>query len=115
MNAPLSPDQMAAHTIDQLGHIKEVVTDLHASALTQEAVRHAMADGLFDAINRPEFWPTLSSGLQRHARDEAGGWLLGSLKTALSRVLLFTVIGLLVYLVGGWTALVSFFKSGTHP
>jgi hypothetical protein len=103
------------HVIDQLGDIKELATQIADSALTRDDVRHAIAEGLLLAIKHDEFWPTLTSGMQRHAQAEAGGWLFGSLKAAISKVALFLMLGLLVYLVGGWSGLVAFFKSGAHP
>jgi len=78
--------------------------------MTPEAVRAAVAQGLLDAIQHDEFWPALSSGMQRHVTTQAGGWLLGSVKAALSKLMLFLVLGLMVYLIGGWAGLVALFK-----
>jgi hypothetical protein len=110
----VSPDAERNHVIDQLGEIKELATGIADKTLTRDDVRHAIAEGLLLAIKHDEFWPTLTAGMQRHAQAEAGGWLFGSLKAALSKAALFLVLGLLVYLVGGWSGLVAFFKSGAN-
>lgn len=102
------------HVIDQLGDIKEMVEDVRASALTKDEVRDAVAAGFISAIGSDQFWSTLSDGMQRHATTQAGGWLLGSLKAALSRLFLFLVLGLLVYMVGGWSGLVALFKGSAN-
>lgn len=110
----MSTDPDRSHIIDQLGDIKELATDIAGRTLTRDDVRDAIAEGLLRAIRHDEFWPALTTGMQRHAQAEAGGWLFGSLRAAMSKALLFMVLGLLVYLVGGWSGLVAFFKSGAH-
>ena len=107
----MSAEELQVHLVDQVGDIKEMVEDVRAGALTQHHVRDAMAEGLMAAISREDFWPTLGAGMQKHAAAQAGGWLLGGLKAALRKLFLFVVLGLLLYLVGGWSALVALFKS----
>jgi hypothetical protein len=102
------------HIVDQLGDIKELATDIADRTLTRDDVRDAIAEGLLRAIRHDEFWPALTTGMQRHAQAEAGGWLFGSLKAAMSKAAMFLLLGLLLYLVGGWSALVAFFKSGAN-
>jgi len=111
----VSPEQNQAHVVDQLGEIKELANDIKAMTLTSEDVRDAIAEGVLRAIRHDEFWPALTSGMQRHAQAEAGGWLFGWVKAAVSKVFLFLVLGLMVYMVGGWSGLVAFFKSGANP
>lgn len=108
---PMSAEELQAHLVDQVGDVKELVEDVRAGALTPRDVRDAMAEGLMAAISREDFWPTLGAGMQKHAAAQAGGWLLGGIKAALRRLFLFLVLGLLLYLVGGWSALVALFKS----
>jgi hypothetical protein len=45
---------------------------------------------------------------QRKARDRAGSILLGALWWAAMRLSMFVVLGLLIYSVGGWGALMHF-------
>ena len=43
---------------------------------------------------------------------QLGGWLFGGIGAALSKAAWMVIIGLAIYLVGGWSALASFVKSG---
>lgn len=64
-------------------------------------------------VSDPAFWAAAGEALQRQARDQAGGFVLGGLK-ALARKLgwLLLIVGG-VYLVGGWSALAALWKSAT--
>jgi outer membrane protein TolC len=110
----MNQHELQAHLVDQIGDIKEMVEDMRTSALTQREVRDAMAEGLMAAISREDFWPTLGAGMQAQATKQAGGWLVSGIKAALSKVFLFLLLGMLVYLVGGWSGLVALFKAGGH-
>lgn len=83
--------------------------------LTTDNLSAAVAKGLREAISDPEFWRSASIALQQQAKAEAGGWLLGGLKLFLSRVMWILVIGLGVYMLGGWSALVALVKATAHP
>lgn len=115
MNAPehnkTEHEQWQAFVIDQLGDIKEQVNTMSEAALTAADVRRAVADGFMDAISSDAFWPAITNGMQRQAHQRAGGWLFGGLRELFSKLAWLFVIGLGIYLVGGWTALVAFFKS----
>jgi len=111
----VTPEQNHAHIVDQLGDIKELASQIAEHTLTREDMSRAVSDGLLRAMRDPQFWPALTSGMQGYAQNEAGGWLFGSLKAALSKVFLFFVLGLLIYMVGGWSGLVAFFKGGAGP
>ena len=75
-------------------------------------MRDAVSEGIRDAVSDPELWAAAIVAIQKHAKAEAGGWLFGGVRMALSKLAWFAVIGLAVYLLGGWSALVAFFKSG---
>lgn len=79
-------------------------------------MRAAVAEGIRDAVSDPQLWAAAIVAIQQHAKAEAGGWLFGGIRAALSRLAWVLVIGLSVYLLGGWSALVAFFKAGisTH-
>lgn len=81
------------------------------SELMRELVADATADGIKRAVSDPAMWAAASEGMRMHAANEAGGWLLSGMKAALSRVAWIAVIGLAVYMVGGWSALVALFKT----
>jgi hypothetical protein len=51
--------------------------------------------------------------VQTHAQQEAGGWLFGGVKAAFSKLAWVVVLGTGIYLLGGWTGLVAFLKSGS--
>lgn len=79
--------------------------------LTTENLSAAVSQGLRDAISDPAFWKAASEAMQQHAKSEAGGWLIGSIRAVISKAVLFLLAGLLVYSVGGWSALVALFKA----
>jgi hypothetical protein len=81
--------------------------------VTKNELRDAVADGFRDAISDPAFWDAAMTAIQSRAQQEAGGWLLGGVKKFLQKVAWILVIGLGVYLVGGWAALVAFFKANS--
>lgn len=111
----MTPEQNHSHVVDQLGDIKELATDIAAKTLTRDDMSQAVSDGVLRAMRDPQFWPAFTSGMHGYASAEAGGWLFGSIKAAVSKIFLFMLLGLLVYMVGGWSGLVAFFKSGAHP
>jgi|LakMenEpi03Aug12_release.lakeMendotaPanAssembly.Ray.scaffolds.fasta_scaffold3050800_1 hypothetical protein len=74
-------------------------------------VRKAVSEGLRDAWSDPEFWAAAVTAIQSRAQTHAGGWLFGGIRTVVSRAAWLTVIGLGVYLLGGWGALVALFKA----
>jgi hypothetical protein len=86
------------------------------SEMMRELVAEATADGIKRAVSDPALWAAASEGMRMHAANEAGGWLLSGVKAMLSRVMWVALIGLAVYMVGGWTALAALFKSsgGSH-
>lgn len=104
-----------AHVIDRLGDLTERLDTLTESMPSAEQLRHAVAGGVKEALEDPEIWSAAMKGMSRAAQQEAGGWLFSGIRTALSRMAWLLVLGMLVYQVGGWTALTSFFKSGAHP
>ena len=91
--------------------ISDNVTALHADKLTAEDLSHAVAAGLKQAISDPQFWDSAVYAMQGRAKEQAGGWLLGGLRAMLSKLAWIAVIGLSVYLLGGWQAVVAVFKA----
>jgi len=78
-------------------------------------VRDAVADGIRAAVSDPALWGEALSAMQAHAQQQAGGWLFGWLRMLASKALLFVVVGLGVYALGGWSALAAFFKTTAPP
>ncbi len=81
----------------------------------REVVRDAVAEGIRVAVSDPKLWADALRAMQTHAQTEAGGWMFGWLKAIASKALLFTVVGLGVYAIGGWSALAALFKTTTPP
>lgn len=94
---------------------QDMITDTRGEALTPAAVEDAVARGIHRAVSDPEMWAAAAQAMQNKAKAEAGGWLLGGLRAAASKTAWFLVIGLGIYLVGGWSALVAAFKHGSAP
>lgn len=70
----------------------------------------ALEAALLRAASDSRVWAAAGSALQRHARDQAGGWLLGGLRALGTKLGWLLVIVGGVYLLGGWSALVALFK-----
>lgn len=83
------------------------------SDLTEDKLREAVAQGIREAVSDPELWAQMLKAVQAHAQQEAGGWLFGGIKAALSKIAWVVVLGTGIYLLGGWTGLVAFLKSGS--
>ncbi len=84
------------------------------SGITEDQLRDAVAQGIREAVSDPELWTQMLKAVQAHAQQEAGGWLFGGIKAALSKATWLLVIGTGIYMLGGWTGLVAFIKSGSH-
>ena len=83
------------------------------SGLTEDQLREAVAQGIREAVSDPELWTQMLKAVQAHAQQEAGGWLFGGIKAALSKIAWVVVLGTGIYLLGGWAGLVAFLKSGS--
>ena len=82
--------------------------------ITEAKLRDAVSAGIREAVSDPELWTQMLRAVQAHAQQEAGGWLFGGIKAALSKLAWFIVIGLGIYLMCGWTGLAAFLKSGSN-
>lgn len=80
--------------------------------LTADEVRSAVRDGFSDVVADPKTWALAFEAIQKQAQSEAGGWVFGGVKVLFSRLMWVLLIGLAIYMVGGWSALVAFFKLG---
>jgi hypothetical protein len=105
----------AKQVLDAVLIAQDRITAMHGQALRTEDVSAAVADGIRTAVSDPNLWASAVVAMQTHAKAEAGGWLIGMVKAALSKALLFGVVGLAVYSIGGWAALAALFKTTTTP
>ena len=95
------------------------MSDATDSELMREAVRGAVNTALVEgfppaikaAARDPETWAAMQSGWTDHLSAKAGNWLMKLVWHAVGRVMLFLVLGSLVYALGGWTAVAAFFNS----
>ena len=95
--------------------LQDEVTHVRGEALTEDHVRRAIRDGIAEAVADPRVWSAAVEAMKTHAQQEAGGWLLGNLRTFFGKLLLFVVLGMAVYMTGGWSALVAYFKTAPTP
>lgn len=86
--------------------------DLAPEAVTKikVAVRDGVREALADPTTADQFVAGMYEAFSRHATDTVGRTAIGAIKTLIVRGLLFALIGALVYSVGGWAALVGFWK-----
>lgn len=78
-----------------------------------EQIKDAVRSGIKDAVDEGAvraFWATGLTVLQEQAAEHAGRFVLGGLWGILRKMSMFLVLGVVVYAVGGWQALVGLFK-----
>ncbi len=97
---------------EMIGNVHETVENRTPDEL---ALRAAVRDGIVAAASDSHVWSVAIETLQGQAQKQAGGWLLGGIKAVFVRLAWVFVIGLGIYLIGGWSALVAFLKHGSTP
>ena len=80
-----------------------------------ELMAQAIKQGARDVVSDPAFWAAAGAAMHQQATERAGTFLLGGLAAFFRRVGWIILIGLGVYMLGGWSALVSWVKSGGPP
>lgn len=78
------------------------------AALVQR-LPEALPKTLKEVVSDPDFWASAKSGIREHVKREAGGWITRVVWQSISRVMLFLVLGSIVYAIGGWSAVVGLF------
>lgn len=106
----MTPEQFQGHVVDKLGAMHEQLAEV-AAASSPANLQAAVASGIREAATDPELWASIMTAVRTQAQQEAGGWLLGGIKAVFNRLALLVVVGMGVYLLGGWSALVAIFKS----
>ena len=98
---------------DQVVGLQGRVEDLAGEV--KDAARHGGADALRDVMQDraavEAFWSAAFGALASYGQQQTGRIVLGGIKGLMSRGLLFVVLGLLVYSVGGWAALAAVWKA----
>lgn len=94
---------------DRMADVESALRDQVEAA--PQVLRDGVASGIRAAVSDPELWKAVIAAVQAHAKAEAGGWLFGGVAAAMSKLAWVLVIGLAVYLLGGWSALVTLIKA----
>jgi len=90
-----------------LGLVLSRVEEISKAALTPADISKAMRDGFVAALHDDATWAAAAKGIRTSAHREAGNILVGALSGVLKKALMFSVAGLLVYWIGGWSALAA--------
>ena len=84
---------------------------------TREQIKQVVADGVRDGISSAlneetaeKFWAAGLSALQKRANEHAGRFVLGGLWGLTRKLLVFFMLGGIVYALGGWQALAGLWK-----
>jgi hypothetical protein len=96
----------------------DAMTALRGDVLAMpERIGEAIQQANMRTVSDPAFWAAAGAALRREARDQAGGFVLDGVRNTFRWVAWVLLIGMGVYLVGGWTALLALVKSafGFHP
>ena len=73
-----------------------------------EAQAASSASGIKAAVTDEvalKFWMSGIRALQEHAAEHTGRWLLGGVWAVVQKLMLFMLLGGVVYAIGGWSAL----------
>ena len=87
-----------------------------------EGAQHSKADlaeavgvGIAAAVANPAVWCGAAEGMRKAAEQQAGSWLMGWLLRWLLRGMLLMGGGIVVYQLGGWSALAAMWNNlGGH-
>jgi hypothetical protein len=101
----------------QLGLVLERVDEVAQAALTPKQVADAVRDGITAALADPATWAAAMGGMRASTEEHAGRWMVGAVWSVIRKMALFTLAGLVVYSVGGWSALSALWKTiwGSQP
>ena len=94
--------------------VQEVRLRPETLAHLEAQIAQAVSNGIRGAITEETaaaFWGAGLDLLQRHATQRAGQIVIGGLWGLLQRIMLFVMLGGLVYSVGGWSALDKLFRT----
>lgn len=102
-------DNMADRLVD-------LQAEVHADAAqTKQIVREAVAEGIRDVLKDKDsidtFWSGALQHLQQTATKSTGKLVLGSVRAVIARGTTFLLLGMLVYSIGGWSAVAKLWHS----
>lgn len=100
-----------------LGLVLERIEAVEQAALKPADITASVRAGIAEAACNPDTWAAAVSGIRASTEHHAGRWLVGAMWSVLRKALVVIVIGMLVYSVGGWSALSALWKAvwGQQP
>jgi hypothetical protein len=89
----------------------EKIEPPRAEAVTRDHLEKVVADGIRMAVSDPKLWEAAGIAMRAQAQSAAGGWVMGGVTAFLKKAawIVFIVAG--VYFIGGWGAVLAFFKT----
>ena len=78
--------------------------------MSASAISAAVAAGMQQAVSSPEFWNAAIAAMGTRTKSVAGGFLLDGMWGTVRKLAWFILAGWIVYMAGGWTALMALFK-----
>lgn len=77
------------------------------------AIEQAVAAGIRRAVTDPSIWAEAGEAMRTQAQSAAGGWLIGGVRSLVTRAAWVIAAIAAVYALGGWGAVVAFLKAGS--
>lgn len=74
----------------------------------------AVEEGFRRAVSDPAVWTAAAGAMQNHIQQQAGGFLLGSLRALVSKLAMVALAAWAIYSLGGLSALIAWAKTGGH-
>lgn len=88
-----------------LGLVLERVDEVAQAALTPQDVAGAVRDGITAALSDPATWAAAAGGVRASTERHAGQWMVSAVWSLMRKLAFFALAGMLVYSIGGWSAL----------
>lgn len=82
------------------------------SRVTPEAIREAVREAILEAVSDPKLWEAAGKAMRVQAQSAAGGWLFDGLRNLLTRAAWIAAAIIAIYALGGWSAVIAWFKTG---
>ena len=99
-----------------MGLVLDRLAAVEGSQHSKGDLADAVGAGIAAAMANPATWCGAAEGVRRAAEQQAGSWLMGWFLRWLLRGALLMGGGVIVYQLGGWSALAAMWgKLGGHP
>lgn len=93
--------------LDRVGLVHDAQRDMPAQ------IERAVAAGIRSAVADPALWEAAGQAMRSQAQSAAGGWLLGGVRSVVTRVAWIVAVVAAVYALGGWGAVVALLKASS--